>query len=63
MKKFITLAVVAAALLGGAVRAQAEDACCPAEGAKAEKHIAIGSGFKKLWHEPRFTRRTAWMRS
>ena len=51
MKKFITIGLLAAAVLGGAVGVQAEDACCPAEGVKASKHISIAEGFKKLGRE------------
>ncbi len=51
MKKFITMALLAAAVFGGAAKVQAEDACCPVDGVKTEKHISIGGGFKKLWHE------------
>jgi len=51
MKKFITLGLIAAVILGGAARAQAEEAVDAPVGVKAEKHISIGAGFKKLWHE------------
>jgi oxaloacetate decarboxylase beta subunit len=51
MKKFITMALLAAAVFGGVATAQAEEACCPAEGVKTEKHISIAGGFVKLWHE------------
>ncbi len=54
MKKFITMGLLAAAVLGGAVRVQAgagcgSPACAVAE--KADEGISIGEGFKKLWHE------------
>ncbi len=51
MKKFITMGLVAAAIFGGAVWAQAEEAGATTESVKAEKHISIGGGFLKLWHE------------
>ncbi len=60
MKKFITMGLLAAAVIGGACGVRAEDACCPADGAKSaetaaaaqdESHISIGKGFAKLWHE------------
>ena len=51
MKKFITMGLLAAAVFGGAVQVQAEEACCPAEGAKTKEGISIGKGFEKIWHE------------
>ncbi len=51
MKKFITMGLLAAAVLGGAVQVQAEETCCPAEGAKTKEGISIGKGFEKIWHE------------
>ena len=51
MKKFITMGLLVAAVFGGLVSAQAGQACCPADGAKAEKGVSIGEGFVKLWHE------------
>ncbi|VGO12321.1 Glutaconyl-CoA decarboxylase subunit beta [Pontiella desulfatans] len=51
MKKFITMGLLAAAVIGGAVQVQAEEACCPADGAKAESHISIAKGFQKLGKE------------
>jgi oxaloacetate decarboxylase beta subunit len=49
MKKFITMGLLAAAVLCGTAPVQAEEACCPAEGAKAEQGISIAGGFKELW--------------
>ena len=51
MKKFITMGLLAAAVLGGAVQVQAEEARCPAEGVKTGKGISIVEGFKKLGRE------------
>jgi oxaloacetate decarboxylase beta subunit len=51
MKKFITIGLLVAAVSGGAVRVQAEEAACPAAGAKAARHISIAGGFRKLWQE------------
>ncbi len=51
MKKFITMGLLAAAVIGGAVQVRAEEACCPAEGAKTEHHISIAKGFQKLGRE------------
>ncbi len=51
MKKFITMGLLATAVLGGAVQVQAEEACCPADGAKTESTMKIGEGFSKIWHE------------
>ncbi|MCF7849660.1 MAG: sodium ion-translocating decarboxylase subunit beta [Kiritimatiellales bacterium] len=51
MKKFITMGILAAAVFGGAVLVQAEEACCPAEGAKTKKGISIVEGFQKLGRE------------
>lgn len=51
MKKLITIGLLVAAVFGGAVRAQAEEAASPAEGAKVQKKISISGGFKTLWHE------------
>ncbi len=49
MKKFITMGLLAAAVLGGAVQVQAQAA--PAEGAKTEQKMKIGEGFVKLGKE------------
>jgi oxaloacetate decarboxylase beta subunit len=51
MKKFITMGLVAAAVLGGAVRVQAGEAACPVGDVKNEQGISIAEGFRKLWHE------------
>ena len=51
MKKFMTMGLLAAVVLGTAVQAKAEDAAAPAKGAKAEEHISIKKGFQKIWHE------------
>jgi oxaloacetate decarboxylase beta subunit len=51
MKKFITMGFIAAAVFGGVVWAQAEEAGAATDGVRAEKHISVGQGFKKLWHE------------
>ncbi len=51
MKKFITMGLIVAAVIGGAVAAQAEEAGTAMEGVKTEKKISIAAGFKKLWHE------------
>ncbi len=51
MKKFITMGLLVAAVLGGAGQVRAEEAAIPADGRKTEKAISIGEGFKKLWHE------------
>ncbi len=52
MKKFITMAFVAAAVLGGFSSAHAEEACCPAGATKGEKQgISVGLGFAKFWKE------------
>jgi oxaloacetate decarboxylase beta subunit len=52
MKKFITMGLLAAAVFGGAVQVQAEQACCPADGAKAKTEgVSIVEGFKKLGRE------------
>ena len=51
MKKLITMGLLAAAVLGGAVRVQAEEAVSPEVSAKPSKGISIAEGFGKLWHE------------
>ncbi|VGO23097.1 Glutaconyl-CoA decarboxylase subunit beta [Pontiella sulfatireligans] len=51
MKKFITMGLLAAAVFGGAVQVQAEEACCPAEGVKTKKSVSIAEGFQKLGRE------------
>lgn len=57
MKKFLSIGLCAATLLGGLLSAQADATCgssaCSAEKQEGEKgkHISIAGGFKKLWHE------------
>ncbi len=51
MKKLITMGLLAAAVLGGAARVQAEEARSPAEGVNTQNKISIAAGFRKLWHE------------
>ncbi len=53
MKKFITMALLAAAVLGGWSSARAEEACCPDAAAKKteQQSVSIGQGFAKLWKE------------
>ena len=51
MKKFITMGLFVAAVFGGSFSVQAEEACCPLDGAKTEEGISIGKGFEKIWHE------------
>ncbi len=51
MKKFITIGLLAATVLGGAVRVQAEEASSPVEEVKTKEGISIGKGFEKIWHE------------
>ncbi len=52
MKKFITMGLLAAAILGGTARVHAaEKAAAPAEAEKTEKGISIGEGFAKLGRE------------
>ena len=52
MKKFITMGLIAAAVLGGAVRTSAETAAPgPESTVKTEKGVSIGEGFAKLWKE------------
>ncbi len=51
MKKFITMGLLAVAILGGATSVQAEEVCTVADGVKTEKKISIADGFKKLGRE------------
>ncbi len=52
MKKFITMGLFAAVVLGGAVRVQATEAVtCPASGEQAKSNMNVGEGFLKIWHE------------
>lgn len=52
MKKFITMGLLAAAVMGGAVQVQAQEASPAAEGVKTEKYISmIAIGFQKLGRE------------
>ena len=51
MKKFITTGLLAAAIIGGAVEVQAEEAGTAMEGVKTEHHISIAKGFQKLGRE------------
>ena len=51
MKKFITTGLLAAAMLGLAVRAPAQEADAPAEGVHAGHHLSVIGGFKKLGKE------------
>ncbi|MDZ8117157.1 sodium ion-translocating decarboxylase subunit beta [Pontiella sp. NLcol2] len=52
MKKFITIGLLVAAVLGGAARVRAADeAAAPAEAEKTEKGISIAEGFMELGRE------------
>jgi oxaloacetate decarboxylase beta subunit len=51
MKKFITTGLLAAAVIGGTVQVQAEEAGAATEGVKTEHHISIAKGFQKLGRE------------
>ncbi len=51
MKKFITMGLLAAAVLGGASVVQAEEARNAADAEKTEKGISIADGFMKLGRE------------
>jgi sodium ion-translocating decarboxylase beta subunit len=46
MKKFITIALMVAAMFGGVARVGAAT-----DGAKGDKHISISGGFVKLWQQ------------
>ena len=49
MKKFITMGLLAAAVLGGAARVEAEEVRAATEGVQTEQGISIAGGFRKLW--------------
>ncbi len=51
MKKFITMGLLAAAIVGGAVRVQAGEAGAAVDGVNTESHISIAEGFQKLGRE------------
>ena len=51
MKKFITIGLLASAILGGAVQVQAAAAGTAMEGVKIDKGVSIAEGFKKLGRE------------
>ena len=51
MKKFITIGLLAAAIVGGAGQAPAGEAGTAPEGVKTEKGISIAEGFAKLGRE------------
>ncbi|MDH3981904.1 MAG: sodium ion-translocating decarboxylase subunit beta [Kiritimatiellaceae bacterium] len=51
MKKFITMGLLAAAVIGGAVRVQAEEAPGSAEKKPNKEGVSIADGFKKLGRE------------
>jgi len=45
------MGLVAAAILGGALQAHAEEGAGQAEGTKSAKHLSVAGGFQKLWKE------------